>query len=61
MDIHCKHCKSKTANSDEVLAESAGKFFLKAVCAVCGMKKARRVKKPGDKDVATEDTADAQQ
>lgn len=57
MEIHCRHCKTKTENLDEMLVESAGRFFLKAVCKVCGFKKAARAKKPDPQEPAiTEDT-----
>jgi hypothetical protein len=65
MEIHCRHCRTKTENLDEYVCESAGRFFLKAVCKVCGAKKAMRTKKPGPAEpvdpaepAITEDTDD---
>lgn len=57
MEVHCRHCGSKTENLDERIEASAGRYFLKAVCKVCGFKKAARVKPPKAEEPAiTEDT-----
>ncbi len=58
MVIYCKHCKCKTENVDEAVVQSAGRFFVKAVCAVCGFKKAARVKPPKPEEPATTEDTD---
>lgn len=53
--LHCKHCKARTEN-DEVRLEKCGKiYFLKALCAVCGAKKAVRAKPPKEEKAEPEE------
>jgi hypothetical protein len=60
-ELHCKHCKSKTENAEERIEKSGAIYFLKALCAVCGMKKAGRTKPPVEPKVTEEtETASAQ-
>lgn len=63
--IYCKHCKSKTEDIDARVEKCAGRYFLKAVCAVCSMKKAARIAAPKkdssdtEPEVITEETETA--